>query len=142
MADEDDRGRVERKARGPMGDGKPRNARELAAILERDRASLVKMYRANPRAWPDGIDPRGGVPWYGDGLSWTEERIKAALDGSAFDPKPEHRRAAIKVVVPGEAIVKAGPPKAADKDKTLTALEPWKAEGISRRTWYNRRKGK
>ena len=31
--------------------------------LERDRAALVRLYRQNPHAWPDGIDHPGN-PWY------------------------------------------------------------------------------
>ncbi len=32
-----------------------------------------------------------------------------------------------------------GRPKKGDEDKTFAATEPWKAEGISERTWYRRR---
>lgn len=31
-------------------------------------------------------------------------------------------------------------PLAKDADKTLTATKPWKAEGISRASWYRRQK--
>lgn len=33
-----------------------------------------------------------------------------------------------------------GRPRLEDKDKTAEALKPWKAAGMSRATWYNRRK--
>lgn len=35
---------------------------------------------------------------------------------------------------------KRGRPRIEDKDKTLTAIQPWKALGMSRRTWEKRRK--
>lgn len=31
-----------------------------------------------------------------------------------------------------------GPPRIEDRGKTLTDLEPWKAKGMSRSTWYRR----
>jgi hypothetical protein len=142
MSDEDDRGRVERKARGPMGDGKPTNAREQAAILEKARAEYVLRWRANPRVCADRPDSLSAEKWYGDGSSWTEERIKAALDEAVFDPRIERKAAArpkLEVVVPSGAVVKAGAPKAADKERTLTALKPWEEAGVSRRTWYRNR---
>lgn len=36
--------------------------------------------------------------------------------------------------------LKLGRPLARDRDKTLAALKPWEAEGMSRRTWYRRQK--
>lgn len=35
---------------------------------------------------------------------------------------------------------KRGRPLAKDKHKTLAALRPWEKEGMSRRTWYRRRR--
>lgn len=34
---------------------------------------------------------------------------------------------------------KTGRPRIEDKDKTLEAMKPWIAAGMSRRTWYRRR---
>ena len=60
MADKEELGRVERKARGALGDGEPTNVREQAAILERARAEYVLRWRANPAVCAkrpsDGID--------------------------------------------------------------------------------------
>jgi hypothetical protein len=75
--------------------------------------------------------------WYGDGSSWTEERIEAALSEAAFDPRIERKPRAV-AVIPEGAKVKVGPPAAADKGRTLTALKPWEEAGVSRRTWYRR----
>ena len=36
---------------------------------------------------------------------------------------------------------KRGRPLRRDKTTTLTALKPWEAGGMSRRTWYRRQKG-
>ena len=47
---------------------------------------------------------------------------------------PEGRR----LESPREAI-KRGRPLYVDKAKTLTAVKPWVAAGLSRRTWYRRR---
>jgi hypothetical protein len=53
------------------------------------RAQLVRRYRAHPQMWPDGIDGMdgsGNEQWYrGHEHEWTEERIKAILDGKS-DP--------------------------------------------------------
>ena len=89
----------------------------LAAILERNRALMVEKYRSNRRLWPDGIDTAGDR-WYGDGSSWTAERIAAAKDAGVFE---------------GRVVV----PKAVPK---LEGAEPWLKEGVSRRTWFRRRK--
>ncbi len=104
-------------------DGPPKNAELQAALLERARAELVVMYRRSSSPWPDGIDTASDR-WYGDGSTWTDARIEAALDKSIFEGKP---------------FVKRGRPSVVDKPNTLTAKKPWEAEGISRRTWYNRR---
>lgn len=37
---------------------------------------------------------------------------------------------------------KRGRPRAADRDKTLTATQPWKALKISRATWYRKQGGR
>ena len=37
---------------------------------------------------------------------------------------------------------KVGRPRIEDRGKTLTDLKPWAAAGISRASWYRRRKGK
>lgn len=141
MADKEGLGRVERKARGAL-DGRPTNAKELAALVEKARAEYVLRWRANPAVCAKRPDILSDEKWYGDGSSWTDERIKAALDPKVFDPAGERVRPKLKVVMPKEARVKVGPPAAADRGNTLTALKPWVAEGISRRTWYSRRKPK
>ena len=43
-------------------------------------------------------------------------------------------------VAPGPSETKRGRPLARDRDKTLAALKPWEAEGMSRRTWYRRQR--
>ena len=57
---------------------------------------------------------------------------------------PEVQKAA--VIAPVSAGVASGPREAkrgrpldVDKAKTLTAIKPWVAAGMSRRTWYRRR---
>ena len=40
--------------------------------------------------------------------------------------------------VPGLPVVRRGRPRMEDRDKTLTATEPWKALGFSRRTYFRR----
>lgn len=132
MADKEELGRVERKARGPMGDGKPTNAKEQAAILERDRAEYVLRWRANPRVCAERPDSLSDEKWYGDGSGWTDERIKAALDEAVFDPRivREKPKPKLEVVAP-----------AAAKALTLTEEKPWEKEGISRASWYRLHKG-
>jgi hypothetical protein len=99
--------------------GESRNTGVLAAVLEKARAELVILYRRDRRRWPDGIDS-GGDRWYGDGSGWTEERIKAALDPGVFEGR---------LRVSPKLVVAAGG-------------KPWEAEGLSRRTWFRRRKAK
>ncbi len=133
MADEKPVERVERKARGPMGDGKPTNAKELAAVLERDRAAYVRRWRANPRVCADRPDSMSSEKWYGDGSAWTEERLRAAEDDSLFDPRVVRKveRPTLEVVVPPVA---AG--------VSIPERKPWEALGISRRTWFRRKEGR
>jgi hypothetical protein len=40
----------------------------------------------------------------------------------------------------GASNSKRGRPRIEDRDKTIEALEPWKAAGMSRTSWYNRRR--
>ena len=47
--------------------------------LERSRAVLVRKYRMNPRAWPDGIDTKTCRWFTGHEGEWTELRIARAL---------------------------------------------------------------
>ena len=47
--------------------------------LERSRAVLVKKYRLNPRAWPDGIDTKNCRWFTGHEDEWTDLRIARAL---------------------------------------------------------------
>jgi hypothetical protein len=116
-----DKAPIPDRVREPLS-GAPKNAELQAAILERARAQLVKRYRRNSGPWPDGIDTEADR-WYGDGSGWTEERLKAALSDAVFEG----------------AVVKVGRPRLEDRDKTLTAKEPWKAEGMSKATWYRHR---
>ncbi len=126
------KGPIPERVREPLA-GPSRNAEQLAAILERDRALFVKRHREGGSGRIDS----DGDPWYGDGSVWTDERIKAALDKSVFEGLARQRPKA--VVVPADVVVKVGKPSMVDKPNTLTAKKPWEDEGISRRTWYNRR---
>ena len=89
------------------------------------------------------VQIRGGVP-SSDGASAGsarpvgEERkatqaviSKAALLGSS--------PSANVAPAPSETI-KRGRPRIEDRGKTLAATKPWEAEGMSRATWYSRRK--
>lgn len=46
-------------------------------------------------------------------------------------------RAEIKRVT-RKIVVRKGRPRIGEEGKTLAALRPWEAEGMSRRTWYRR----
>ncbi len=126
---------IPERVREPLS-GRSKNAELRAAILERDRAKLVVMYRRSGSPWPDGIDSKSDR-WYGDGNSWTEERIKAALDDAVFEGRLKSRPKV--VVVPEDVVVKAGRPSVVDAPNTLTAKEPWAEAGMSRSAWYRRR---
>jgi hypothetical protein len=102
--------------------------RSLAAT----RSAFVLQYRANPRAWPDGIGPwYRPDDWLDDGtLIATGEAKAQALDPWANDrakgrPCPETQRET------GEAPVTG----AESHDD-----EPWVAAGVSRATWFRRQK--
>jgi len=47
--------------------------------LEQDRARIVRLYRQNPHAWPDGIDSKPDRWYQGHEAEWTEERIARLL---------------------------------------------------------------
>lgn len=62
-------------------------------------------------------------------------------------PKRGPRAEAAKLLSIANAIISAGPvkrrpgrPRVEDTSKTLTATKPWEALGMSRATWYNRRR--
>ena len=61
-------------------------------------------------------------------------------------PKPKTKPAPVSIeadsLVHPIAEPKRGRPRIEDKGKTLTAIQPWKALGMSRRTWEKRRKDK
>jgi hypothetical protein len=58
--------------------------------------------------------------------------------GVRNDPgRPRGERA--PVTSPAREKPKLGRPLDVDKAKTLTAIKPWAAAGLSRRTWYRRR---
>ncbi len=126
---------IPERRREPLS-GRSKNAELRAAIVERDRAKLVVMYRRSGSPWPDGIDSKSDR-WYGDGSSWTDERIAAALDDSVFEGRVRPRPKV--VTVPADVVVKAGRPSVVDAPNTLTAKKPWEAEGMSRTAWYRRR---
>ncbi len=57
------------------------------------------------------------------------------------------RAEAAKLLGTANAVISAGPikrragrPRVEDRDKTLAATKPWEALGMSRATWYNRRR--
>jgi len=91
----------------------------IEAIVEKARAELVEMYRRDSRPSPDGIDSTGDR-WYGDGSGWTQERIKAAKDPGVFEGRVQ--------IVPKLVLAKEA--------------KPWEKEGMTRRTWFRRRKAK
>jgi hypothetical protein len=69
----------------------------------------------------------------------------AALAPETKPPVAGPRVEAADLAVKVEKIIKAGPrkigrPRIEDRAKTLTATEPWKAAGMSRRSWYRRQR--
>lgn len=76
---------------------------------------------------------------------------KSSRGGGESRPAAQDRQLRVPVVagLPPEAVVARGPreaksafrkPLAKDAHKTLMATKPWEAEGLSRRTWYRRKK--
>jgi len=121
-----------------------RNGRELAAILERDRAKLVVKYWFDPSARPDGIDSRSDR-WYGDGSTWTPERVRAALDEVAVFGDKTRAKPKLEIATSGVSNRVSQPQKshAESQNETPTvspvSSAPWVTEGISRATYFRRK---
>lgn len=74
-----------------------------------------------------------GTSGSGNGRASCASSAKRSSQGWKMT-KPTRRRS--------EPKPKIGRPKLEDRDKTLTALQPWAKAGISRASWYRRRKAK
>lgn len=71
------------------------------------------------------------------------ERAKSETDARTVpSPKPRPLLGLAPLVIESPFVPKRGRPLSKDKDKTLTAKEPWKVEGMSKATWYRRQKEK
>jgi hypothetical protein len=108
--------------------------------FKEDQVKALRINRANKS--------RGGVEGHAGRLASVAvvHPASAALpsDGCNSSGKtgPRPRSTAKPVEVAG---IKASPrefkkPLAKDADKSLSRTKPWEAEGMSRRTWYRRRK--
>lgn len=64
---------------------------------------------------------------------------QASPDSQLVAPKAAGIGAREAGVAPSPREAKRGRPLDVDKDKTLTAIKPWIAAGLSRATWYRRR---
>ena len=76
----------------------------------------------------------------GTGVGGRMSGLRRHWIREVFDPAAERVKPRLKVVMPKEAKVRRGRPPAAAKEDTLTAKEPWRAEGLSRGAWYAKHK--
>jgi hypothetical protein len=73
--------------------------------------------------------PRKEVGPVGDGVMLTSKESPPGLTEKVAE-----------AIRDGKLSFKRGRPLAKDADKSLARLKPWEKEGISRRTWYRRRR--
>jgi hypothetical protein len=101
------------------------------------RSAFVLQYRANPRAWPDGIGPcYRPDDCLDDGtLIATGEAKARALDPWA-DDRSKGRPCPETQFETGETPVPGAEPHASESHDD----EPWVAAGVSRATWFRRQK--
>jgi len=95
----------------------------------------------------------GGIVWADMGLTIAQKRRINCVMAKLWDmiqkteslaPKPKAKSAPVNIeadtLAQSIAKPKRGRPRIEERDKTLTAIQPWKALGMSRRTWEKRRK--
>jgi hypothetical protein len=80
-----------------------------------------------------------------------ESRLRALREARARGPQaveeiPREKPAATERAAPAappedqSRLVPRGRPRKGMKEKTIKATEPWKGKGMSRRTWFRKRK--
>jgi hypothetical protein len=155
---------------GELYDEPAEKARRIAASravrddsLAASRAKFVRKYRDNPKPWPDGIgawyraeDWVAGDDDHGDTLIATGEARARALDPWANmrargepcpplpaievepEPEPETDRAANESHEP--SLTAESHVTAAESHAAEPHAEPWEVEGVSRATYFRRKR--
>lgn len=104
--------------------------------LTEDRGELVKMYRANPRPWPDGIDTEADGSWYRkDPEAWDDEGNYIKKINTPAE-KAEKLAKGAAVLADIEAKLGIAPAKRGGRQPLG---EPWISLGISRRSYFDRK---
>jgi len=90
-----------------------------------DQVAALRLARANRKSNPFEDAARGREPLPEGVTMWPP--IPIAVTSRILAPA---------------ATIKRGRPLAKDAHKTLSKTKPWEAEGMSKATWYRRKKGK
>lgn len=125
------------------GRGSPRRGMQATsgqALIAADEATeVVETVSTVPRSGPSlgitGRQPRHSPSATGQRETKSPERAGAALG-------PERGKPQAPGFDPPGRPTRPGRPRIEDRDKTLAALKPWAALGMSERTWYRRQQEK